>query len=123
MTKAFVVSNRKALLVITHAYILAMISFQLHDVSILGHYLYLETSTTLPAGSKAIINTPYYFNNGQKCVQFYYHMYGNTVGQLNVYVKYSFFSNQLLFSKSGNQNDTWRLAQVQVTRRTYYRVR
>eukprot|EP00795_Rhopilema_esculentum_P012712 gene12712-3431_t len=87
-----------------------------------GHYLYLETSTTLPAGSKAIINTPYYYNNGQKCVQFYYHMYGNTVGQLNVYVKYSFFSNQLLFSKSGNQNDTWRLAQVQVTRRTYYRM-
>eukprot|EP00794_Sanderia_malayensis_P017044 gene17044-18759_t len=90
----------------------------------LGHYIYIETSTSLPAGSKAMIQTPYYYNsNGQSCVQFYYHMYGNTIGTLNVYIKYSFYTQQLKFTRTGNQNNTWLLGQVAVTRKTYYQIR
>ena len=37
------------------------------------------------------------------CLKFFYHMYGNSMGTLNV-----FSGDKKIFTKSGDQGDTWK---------------
>ena len=93
-------------------------------IFILGHYMYIETSTA-PPNANAYMYSPWYYNIGQKCVQFFYHMYGQQIGQLNVYIRYR-KSRYLyrMFSKTGNQNNTWHMGQASVVRsKTYFQVK
>ncbi|XP_014247449.1 MAM and LDL-receptor class A domain-containing protein 2-like isoform X2 [Cimex lectularius] len=74
-----------------------------------GHYLYIETSGGMHSGSNntrrfARLFSPMIFpmKGFETCFVFWYHMYGLTIGTLNVYV-----NNILRFTKSGNQGDRW----------------
>jgi len=61
-----------------------------------------------PSGSKAKLETPVFsFSGGGKCLSFYYHMHGSTMGKLNVYV-----GSKLVWTRSGDQGDVWRQASL-----------
>ena len=71
--------------------------------------MYIETSSPRRPGDKAklVFTVP---NNGEtSCLSFYYHMYGPTVGTLNVYS-----GNSKVFNISGYQNHNWILAKTNI---------
>ena len=64
--------------------------------------MYIETSSPRRPGDKAklVLTVP---NNGEiSCLSFYYHMYGASVGTLNVYS-----GNSKVFNISGQQSNYW----------------
>ena len=64
--------------------------------------MYIETSSPRRPGdtAKLVFTVP---NNGKtSCLSFYYHMYGATVGTLNVYS-----GNSKVLNISGYQNFNW----------------
>ena len=64
--------------------------------------MYIETSSPRIPGEKAKLLVSVPSNWGTSCLLFYYHMYGATVGTLNVY------SGSInVFNISGNQGNTW----------------
>ncbi|XP_071508579.1 MAM and LDL-receptor class A domain-containing protein 1-like [Diadema antillarum] len=85
-----------------------------------GYYVYIEASG-LTANKKARIITPLFRGvqgNDKEtfCVVFYYHMYGETVGELSVYLRND-SSTQLgdpIWWISGNRGDIWRGAEAEI---------
>ncbi|CAH3182980.1 unnamed protein product, partial [Porites lobata] len=67
-----------------------------------GYYMYIETSSPRRQGDKAKLQMSVSGNGAEACLVFYYHMYGGTMGTLNVYS-----GNELVFSVSGNQGNYW----------------
>ena len=64
--------------------------------------MYIETSYPRRPGDKARLNSPIYpKSTSSSCLKFWYHMYGNLMGTLNVYaVLAGTYHN--IWSKSGN---------------------
>ncbi|KAK1172074.1 MAM and LDL-receptor class A domain-containing protein 2-like isoform X2 [Acipenser oxyrinchus oxyrinchus] len=78
-----------------------------------GYYLYLKNSNQHRPGQIARISTPEYSAGSDRCLQFWYHMYGAGIGTLNVYKHDVSTANQsVLFSQQGNQGVLWRFAQA-----------
>ncbi|XP_078039021.1 uncharacterized protein LOC144471131 [Augochlora pura] len=74
-----------------------------------GYYLYIEASGRLEKETARIMSPIYdasYTEAG--CFSFWYHMYGATIGTLNIYfaVPEKEYVN-LMFSKKGNQGNQW----------------
>ncbi|XP_014294689.1 uncharacterized protein [Halyomorpha halys] len=69
-----------------------------------GHYLLLDTSDYMPSSKPARIHSPVFPQpaDNSSCFIFWYHMYGNTIGTLNV-----FLNNVLAFQRQGNHGDRW----------------
>ena len=80
--------------------------------------MYIETSGRISTGSNAYLQSPQYqpaSRTGGKCLQFWYHMYGGSIGALNVYIKTgSSYPGRKLWTKSSNQGNQWLLGQVSV---------
>ncbi|XP_064094189.1 MAM and LDL-receptor class A domain-containing protein 2-like [Macrobrachium nipponense] len=58
--------------------------------TIFGHYMYIEGSVPRSDGDRARLYSPVYpasFTESPTCFAFYYHMFGNTTGHLNIYMK------------------------------------
>jgi len=49
-----------------------------------GYYLYIETSHPQTPGQKARLISPKYSRSSSVCLRFYYHMFGQSIGTLNV---------------------------------------
>ena len=64
--------------------------------------MYIETSSPRVAGDNAKLELSVSGNGELSCLEFYYHMYGDTMGTLNV-----FSGNAVIFSLSGNQGNYW----------------
>lgn len=47
--------------------------------------------------------------SGKSCLQFYYHMYGASMGTLKVALQ-----DALIFEKSGNQGDAWKMQEIRL---------
>ena len=63
--------------------------------------MYIE-ATKKNAGDNAKLKL-YLNGNGEvSCLRFYYHMYGDTIGALNVYSE-----NHLIFNSTGNHGNRW----------------
>lgn len=79
--------------------------------------MYIEASFPRSAGDKAMIRSPTYRRPPfDTCAMtFWYHMYGSTIGTLNVYVNYAAKDN-LFWTKKGNQGDVWLSATVPLPR-------
>ena len=73
--------------------------------------MYIETSSPRSYGDKAILSfsPPGLIIGKLSCLKFYYHMYGATINRLNVFNGYS-----IAFTKSGQQGNRWRYAEVTV---------
>ncbi len=81
-----------------------MITWQF--LSIDGHYLYTEV-TGKSKGHNAILHSPEMTSDGKKrCLDFFYHMYGNGMGSFKVEIEVDGSMTEL-FKKSGNQASSW----------------
>ena len=74
---------------------------------------YLQTE---PIGSaEAILVSETFFTGGVPwCLEFYYHMYGNDIGSLSVYVREDNGQEALVWERSGNQGNAWHRASVHI---------
>ena len=75
-----------------------------------GKYAFIETSYPRRLGDNAKLVKGGLSFKTKKCLSFYYHMYGSTMGTLDVYV-----GQIKIFTKSGNQGNKWNRATVDVT--------
>ena len=77
--------------------------------------MYIETSSPRVENDNAVLESKQYPATGGRCLQFYYHMYGSHMGKLAViYTQEKGTTGQVLWSKSGDQENQWRLAKVQL---------
>jgi len=76
-----------------------------------GNYMYIETSAPRHQGQKAQLYSPATAVSSPQCVSFFYHMYGNNIGSLNVYVTLDGSLSNPVWSQSGNQQNKWTQAQ------------
>ena len=80
--------------------------------------MFIETSSPRKTGDKAQLLSPRYGATNGKCLQFWYHMYGRSIGTLNVRIrrlvqgKPTYF---LQWSRSGDHGNRWRVAQVKLS--------
>lgn len=77
--------------------------------------MYIEVSGVRP-GAKAQLASTLISPQSGKCLQFWYHMYGYSVGKLNVYlwVTGSSFPNNPVWSRTKDQGNQWFVAQVSI---------
>ncbi len=80
--------------------------------------MYIETSSPRQPGDNAKLNTPSLQFSGKMCLTFYYHMYGASVGTLNVMI-----NGNKVFTASGNKGNKWLRAMVNVNLSGMYAVR
>ena len=80
--------------------------------------MYIETSGFIATGAKAHLLSPQYLpasRTGGKCMQFWYHMYGNSIGSLSVYIKTgSVYPGRKLWTKSSDQGNQWLIGQISI---------
>lgn len=74
--------------------------------------MYIESSSRSENDTARLISPVYNATQTDTCFQFFYHMYGRSIGTLRVYLHKIKDSWQLdpttaFFSKSGNQGDNW----------------
>ena len=69
--------------------------------------MYIETSSPRVAGDNAKLKLSVSADGELSCLEFYYHMYGKTMGTLTVFNRKS-----VVFSASGNHNNTWMKAEI-----------
>ena len=80
-----------------------------------GYYMYIETSLPRKQGDKARFISPSYKSlPSGKCFQFWYHMYGQDIGTLNVYTKTASSTRSLAWTRTGNRGNMWKIAQFTV---------
>ncbi|XP_066271844.1 MAM domain-containing glycosylphosphatidylinositol anchor protein 2-like [Branchiostoma lanceolatum] len=73
--------------------------------------MYIETSSPQSRGDKAQLLTPLLEPTAERCLTFYYHMYGTSVGTLNVY-KISRGQRPQVWTQSGAQGNQWNYAEI-----------
>ena len=71
-----------------------------------GYYIHIETSYPRKEGDNALLVLKPV--NGTVCLRFYYHMYGEDIGSLNVYV-----NGNRVFHKNSNQGNKWLLGEIE----------
>ena len=64
--------------------------------------MYIETSSPRVRGDYAILISPLQRFSGTMCLKFSYHMYGATIGRLDVKI-----NSRTVFYRSGNQGNRW----------------
>ncbi|KAL9985328.1 hypothetical protein ACROYT_G007718 [Oculina patagonica] len=74
-----------------------------------GYYIYIETSRPRKTGDKAIL-TLQGANSKPVCLSFYYHMYGKTINQLNIYNR-----GKVIWTMTGEQGNAWKKAEVSIS--------
>lgn len=68
--------------------------------------MYIETSLPRRQGQKARLLSSTISTSQSACVTFYYHMFGQNIGSLNVYTK-QVALGQPVWTRSGNQQNQW----------------
>jgi hypothetical protein len=76
----------------------------------LGWFVYVKTSWPRLNKEKARLVSPD-LDISTNCLEFYYHMFGDMVKTLNVYLRSS-SGDVLIWTLSKNQGDNWKRAQV-----------
>ena len=59
---------------------------------LVGHYIYMEASFPRQINDKAVILTPKVgIKSTEICVSFWYHMFGNKIGEISAYTEFKEF--------------------------------
>jgi hypothetical protein len=87
------------------------------------HYLFIESSSPAQPGYKARIISKTFPPTSGRCLSFWYHMRGSSIGELNVYSQTKGGGLRKLWNRTGEQNNTWQRAQVSLFVDTDYEVR
>ena len=91
-----------------------------------GQYVFIETSSPRQPGDIAyLISEPFDPTNSTgRCLRFWYHMKGASIGTLNVYIyNGSFSSMYLLWQRKGNKGNNWMLGQTPIKSSIKYQVK
>ncbi|XP_078695032.1 scavenger receptor cysteine-rich type 1 protein M130-like isoform X2 [Branchiostoma floridae x Branchiostoma belcheri] len=75
-----------------------------------GYYLYIEASSPRQRGDIARLWSPVFDAYGTHCLQFAYHVYGDSIGALRVLV-----GNDLVFMRNTSQGNMWHDTKIDVT--------
>ena len=81
--------------------------------------MYIESSLPQSLGNHAKLNSPLLRFSGNMCLKFFYHMYGFTIGKLNVLIN----GTKTVFSASGNKGNKWLEARINTYLTGIYMVR
>lgn len=85
--------------------------------------MYIETSGRRKLGDKAHLESPTVSADpSTKCLRFWYHMYGATVGQLNVYLRAGAGLGPSIWTKRGTQGNKWIQGQVVINKTSDFTV-
>lgn len=80
-----------------------------------GAYVFIETSKPRQRGDKAQLVSPVFQAGKERCITFWYHMYGLGIGTLNVVVTSpNNKKSATLWSLAGNKGDKWFQATVSI---------
>ncbi|CAM4935869.1 unnamed protein product [Rotaria socialis] len=87
-----------------------------------GKYLMIETSLPTKPGDRARLRSLIFdgTNGDAKCFRFWFHMYGDSIGTLNVYVFDGTYKR--IWSLSGNRGNNWYEGQVSYISSTPYQI-
>ncbi|XP_033753484.1 MAM and LDL-receptor class A domain-containing protein 1-like [Pecten maximus] len=77
-----------------------------------GHFAYIESSAPQRQNDRAIIKSPLYSGSNNRCLRFWYHMYGQSIGSLNVYTQINGSFPRQIWTRNGNQGNMWRRGTV-----------
>lgn len=86
--------------------------------------MFIETSVPRQLGDNAyLVSQPFDPAPSGRCLKFWHHMKGASIGTLNVYLHTGNFSAmQLLWQRKGNKGSTWMLGQTPITSSVKYQV-
>ncbi|CAG2219803.1 unnamed protein product [Mytilus edulis] len=76
-------------------------------------YVYTEMSRKNP-GDKATMSTTLQLPTTSRCMMFYYHMKGSTMGTLNIYSEGTNTAKSNIWTRSGAQGDDWIKAEIDI---------
>ena len=94
----------------------------IHKLLFPGYYLYIEASSPRRQGDLARISTPQYqATTGSMCLQFWYHMWGQNMGSLQIFVQDS-SGKKSIWKRSGNQVNLWLYNTATFTPNAAYKV-
>jgi len=85
--------------------------------------MYIETSGSRHAGDKAHLESPTVSTDpSTKCLRFWYHMYGATIGQLNVYLRAGAGLGPAIWTRRGTQGNKWIQGQIVINKTSAFTV-
>ena len=79
----------------------------------LGHYVYIKASSPRKPGDKALMISQLYKKTPGECFTFWYYMFGNNIGSLTLFQRFS-GHDSILWSRNRREGDVWRRALVTV---------
>lgn len=78
-------------------------------------YVYTEASgSNKVAGDKAVMSTNIQLPTTSRCMTFYYHMKGSTMGTLNIYTEGTNTAKSNIWTRSGSQGNDWIKGEVDI---------
>ncbi|CAC5403046.1 unnamed protein product [Mytilus coruscus] len=86
-----------------------------------GHYMYLKGASDTPNEQKSNLTSVIVNPAVDACFTFWYHMDGRGMSTLNVYLE-SKVTSSIAWSKSGNRNDRWWLASIDIYTSQPYKI-
>ena len=88
-----------------------------------GYYIYYEASAPSSEGSTARLISKDFPPVDKRCMSFWYHLYGEGMGTLNVYLQ-NMVTDAIdkVFTVSGNKGDEWKEGLVDISSKTKYKV-
>jgi len=90
-------------------------------LSQLGYYMYIETSSPRRPGQKARLISANY-GASTACFKFWYHLFGRSIGGLNVWLRQGNALTKQVWRRSGDLGDQWRYGHVTVRSPVDYQV-
>lgn len=88
-----------------------------------GKYIFIETSAPRRPGDQAVLQSATFPSTTGQCMQFWYNMYGATIGSLSVSVlTQGSTSPTKVWELSGAQGNQWKNAQVNIVSNQAYQV-
>ena len=89
-----------------------------------GHYIYIESSLPRRPNQIARIISPIIVGSKEKiCIQYFVHMKGEGIGNLNLYWQSGTNEEQLLSTLIGEQGDGWRAQTAELELDKQFQVR
>lgn len=79
--------------------------------------MYIDTSPPRVQGDKFMFESAVIKSDRDRCLKFWYHMYGDGIGSLNIYRKLnSSFLTESVWKRAGNQDNIWRMGRANLDR-------
>ena len=88
--------------------------------------MFIETSSPRQPGDNAYLISQLFdpTNSTGRCLKFWHHMKGASIGTLNVYIYTGNFSTMsLLWQRKGNKGNNWMLGQTPINSSIEYQVK